>query len=65
MMINVFCKTNLDEYKKDVWPRKLAGMPSMGEYVTSMNGTRLKICIIVHCWDSKTQEPYIQLDLNK
>lgn len=43
-MVKIACFTNLDEYKKERWPKQLSAKPGIGERVTSERGRELKVC---------------------
>jgi hypothetical protein len=48
-MIDVICRTFLDDYKKHLWPVKMWSVPLIGHWVESLDGTcRLKVCGIGH-----------------
>jgi len=65
MKIRVNCRTNLDDYRTQVWPDYVLCTPEVGHYVKSGSGKVLKICRIIHCWNRSHDEPYIELELTK
>lgn len=52
-MIPVFCHTNIDEFKKEEWPKEFLCRPIVGDCVQSKDGALLKIVRIIHCGKSK------------
>lgn len=47
-MIRVHCRTNLDDFKHEIWPHYFACRPMKGDYVQSVTGARLQIVSITH-----------------
>ena len=47
-MIEGYCRTNLDDYKKEEWPEIFVAVPRIGEYVKSKTGKILKVCGITY-----------------
>lgn len=64
-MINGYCRTNLDDYKTQEWPRKFACRPKKDDAVRSKSGQILYICGITHSVDETSGEPQIIVELNK
>jgi len=73
-MVKVFCNTNLDAYKKEIWPDSFGCRPIIGDFVLSKNGVRLRICEITHSqrqinsmfpsWDTRNCEPILIIELH-
>lgn len=64
MTITIRCRTNLDDYQTERWPRKLACPPTVGDKIKSCSGKILHIVTVIHCCDNDGQ-PYLELELNK
>jgi len=47
-MIEGYCRTNLDEYKREEWPTVFVAVPRVGEWVQSKSNKILKVCRVVH-----------------
>ena len=47
-MIKALCQTNLDNYKKEKWPKVFCTRPLVGEIVESEDRAILKIVSITH-----------------
>jgi len=47
-MITVHCRTNLDDYKHEEWPKRFCCPPRKGDFVMSKSGKSLKIHEITH-----------------
>ena len=48
MNIPVICRTNLDNYKREAWPKSFCCRPKVGDRVQAESGNSLKICGITH-----------------
>ena len=48
-MINGYCRTNLDDYDREVWPEVFVSVPRVGECVQSQSGKILKVVRVTHC----------------
>jgi hypothetical protein len=46
--IPVQCTTNLDDYKREEWPKEFCCRPEKGDMVESKSGKRLMIVDITH-----------------
>lgn len=53
--IDVVCRSNLDSYKTEDWPHELQGIPSVGHFVTSGRGRRLRIVAITWLFDGRLE----------
>lgn len=62
-MIKVSCRTNLDDYKQEVWPNFMYN-PQKGDKVESQSGKKLEICQITHCQDIGGFQ-YLKIELTK
>ena len=49
--VEVFCFTNIDDYKLEEWPTLLQARPLVGERVTAKSGKNLKVVAISHLFD--------------
>ena len=64
-MIPVICRTNLDDYKREVWPKKFCCRPIPGDKVQSTSGKWLRIHNITHAknpelrWADTEEERYM------
>ena len=47
-MIRVVCRTNLDNYKREIWPNQMVARPVVGDYVKSRSGRKLRVVEITH-----------------
>ena len=47
-MIYGQCRTNLDDYKREVWPEEFVRVPLVGEQVMAKSGNNLKVYNITH-----------------
>ena len=70
--MKIFCFTNLDEYKQEVWPKDFLRVPLIGEKIASASGKELKVVAITHYtyfyvgFDTKRYDaPAIKLELNR
>jgi hypothetical protein len=48
MSVKIECKTYIDEYKGQKWPKELAVRPLPGDYIRSEAGVELKILRVTH-----------------
>jgi len=80
-MIEGYCRTNLDDSKREEWPTVFVAVPQKGDRMKSKNGKELKVCGITHImvrssddWrfpypNPRTSErypyPVIEVELNK
>lgn len=47
-MVKGYCRTNLDEMKREIWPLGFVAVPRVGDRVRSKSGKELKVVSIVH-----------------
>ena len=48
-MINGYCKTNLDEFKRTEWPTQFVALPREGDWVEGKNGEdTLRVVKVTH-----------------
>lgn len=70
-MIIGFCATNLDEYKKEQWPKVFVAVPRPGERVQAESGRSLKVAKVTHMskfmgeYDEHKEVPFIAIELHK
>lgn len=68
-MIKAICYTNLDDYKREEFPKLFVALPNKGDYVQAESGKTLKVVAITHCFrESATTfpaQPYIKVELHK
>lgn len=64
-MIRGYCHTNLDEYKREEWPKEFVAVPRVGESVRSERMRELYVCKVVHfiCHAFSGDEPQIAVEL--
>ena len=48
MPIRVKCLTNLDDFKKEIWPTEMEARPMLGDLVRSEGGKMLEVASIIH-----------------
>lgn len=59
-MIRGYCKTNLDEYQRENWPRMFASLPREGDWMQAESGKVLRVCTVTHCEVfAKDSTPYL------
>lgn len=67
--MEVYCRTNLDNYEHEEWPTQFLTSPTVGDFVMSHRGKRLRIVSITHCTygDSKFHSdkriPLLEIEL--
>jgi hypothetical protein len=61
--IEGYCRTNLDDYKREEWPRVFSAVPREGENVRSKSGKVLKVCKVTHGYDFMNNKPFIEVEL--
>lgn len=71
-MINVRCRTNLDNMEKEVWPTQMVCRPEKGDRVESKSGKILIVVSITHKMlsatisiDNNENRCYLEVELNK
>jgi hypothetical protein len=47
-MVHGHCRTNLDNYKQEEWPKEFVRVPLKGERVQAESGNSLRVCEITH-----------------
>lgn len=48
-MIRGYCRTNLDDYRREEWPKEFVAVPRIGDYVQSTSSLNsLKVVTITH-----------------
>lgn len=73
MMINVYCRTNLDDYQREEWPEVMVCLPRIGDRVVAKSGNSLRVVGITHSvytennWlkRDKIGQPYVIVELHK
>lgn len=62
--IPAVCRTNIDEFRREEWPRAFAAVPRKGERVAARSGRNLAVISITH---RITQDgvPYIEVELHR
>ena len=48
VMIEGICRTNLDGYSNEEWPKSFVSVPRKGERVRAKSGRSLKVCTVTH-----------------
>ena len=73
-MINVMCRTNLDEGHNKKWPNEMACRPMIGDRVQAESGYTLKVVGITHVMINENRyrsdlppdwKPILSVELNK
>ena len=73
-MIKGFCRTNLDDYRKEIWPTSFVAVPREGDWVEAQSGAILKVCKVTHKTNQDKNlrqaalsigEPYIEIELHR
>ena len=59
-MIEGYCHTNIDDYKKEIWPRMFVAVPRLGERVAAESGMSLVVVGITHM---SAATPYVRIEL--
>ena len=67
--IDVFCRTNLDKGRQQLWPNKMAARPVIGDSVRSKSGLELRIVSIIHkmsmyAGDGGDTRPVLEVELH-
>ena len=50
-MIKIRCFTNLDQFKRENWPRELPAVPQKGQWMQSESRKKLAIVNTTWCYD--------------
>ncbi len=53
MPIHVICRTNLDAYARETWPKVMDCRPVVGDMVESATGKVLQVIEVTHCMSPK------------
>ena len=61
--VSVFCVTNLDMGKYEIWPRKMSCRPIIGDRVASRTGKVLKVVSITHK-ELPNGDVYLEIELH-
>jgi len=48
LRIKITCRTNLDDYKSEVWPTSLPAVPEKGQLIQARS--RRKLAVVQVCW---------------
>ncbi len=71
-MIEGYCRTNLDDYKKQNWPTEFVSVPKEGDRVRADDRSSLKVCgityVMIKKYDYQNEiiwVPGIEIELNK
>ena len=70
-MVNVRCRTNLDDYTNERWPEVMAVRPVKGDIVQSEGGQILSVVDVTHAVAGNLHptvlqgEPYLIVELHK
>lgn len=63
MQIEAYCRTNMDGYEREEWPREFAVIPKLGEWVEAKSKRCLKVAQITHKYDFFNKKPFIEVEL--
>lgn len=61
--IKGYCRTNMDGYSLEKWPREFVAIPREGDRVAAESGKTLKVCGVTHKYDKMNNCPYIEIEL--
>ncbi len=70
-MIKGQCRTNLDNYKMEEWPKDFVCVPKVGERVRAESGNSLRVCGITYALlvgyreNEKIAVPGVIIELNR
>lgn len=64
-MIRGYCRTNLDDFKREKWPEMFVAVPRVGEYVRSEDGKELRVIRVIHQQAALEPYPKIEVELHK
>ena len=72
MSIRVYCRTKIDKFKREVWPKKMACRPLKGDAVEAESGAILHVVGVTHGvisekrWNGEDAgEPFLTVELHK
>jgi hypothetical protein len=76
MSIRGFCRTNLDGYEREEWPRRFVAVPRKGERIAATSGRNLVVVSVTHhvaasklgmviAGELCEGEPYIEIELHR
>ena len=72
-VVHGYCRTNLDDYKKEEWPNKFAFPPRVGDKVKAKSGITLHVVSVTHFLPQKNHiydtemanQPMIEVELHR
>jgi len=63
-MIDGYCCTHIDKYKKEEWPTVFVAVPREGDFVKSKRGVILKVYVVTHTTNKNYKNmPIIKVEL--
>ncbi|KKL72051.1 hypothetical protein LCGC14_2088810 [marine sediment metagenome] len=72
MPIHVICRTNLDAFARETWPKEMACRPVVGDMVESAAGKVLRVIGITHSYGEvmgsvghMVTRPLLKVELNQ
>lgn len=65
MKIEGFCRTNIDEYKREKWPTAFAFPPRVGDSVQAQSGRKLKVVQVTHYIAEYDGQPGVEVELHR
>lgn len=72
MPIHVICRTNLDAFSRETWPKEMACRPVIGDTVESTAGKVLQVIGVTHCiaevmteHGHRAPRPVLRVELNQ
>jgi len=68
--MKVFCRTNIDELKREDWPERMCCRPVVGDRVCAKSGINLRVVGVMHSITKQyendaTKEPFLIVELHK
>lgn len=63
MSVSVTCRTNLDGYAWEEWPRTMACRPTKGDSVQAASGKKLRVVQVTHV--ERDGAAHLEVELHK
>ena len=57
------CRTNMDGYRAEEWPREFVAVPQPGECVAAKSGRTLIVSRVTHKYNFFDKKPFIEVEL--
>jgi hypothetical protein len=76
LLVPGFCRTNLDGYEREEWPRRFVAVPRKGERIAATSGRNLAVVSVTHhvatsrlgmvvAGELYEGDPYIEIELHR